>query len=74
MTDVKNYMLDSAVYQGPSIIWVSAWRSRAAVENLEKAIRRTPGDDLKIVAVERDYTKIDRKDAPSEMPGGISKL
>jgi heme-degrading monooxygenase HmoA len=71
---VKNDLLDSSVYQGPRTAWVSAWRSQDAADNLEKAIPREEGDALVKMMVERDYTKTDRKDAPSELPGEKSRL
>ena len=71
---VKEGMLDSSVFQGPRILWVSGWRSAAAASKFEKAIPRIEGDSLSRVRVERDYTKSDRKDAPSENPGEVSRL
>jgi heme-degrading monooxygenase HmoA len=71
---VKNDLLDSSVYQGPRTAWVTAWQSQDAADNLEKAIPREEGDALVKMVVERDYTKTDRKDAPSELPGEKSRL
>jgi heme-degrading monooxygenase HmoA len=71
---MKKDMLDSSVFQGPRTLWVSGWKSQDAAENFEKAIPREEGDTSIIMAVNRDYTKSDRKDAPSESPGGRSRL
>ena len=71
---VKKDMLDSSVFQGPRTLWVSGWKSQDAAENGGKAIPREEGDTLIIMAVNRDYTKSDRKDAPSASPGGGSRL
>ena len=71
---VKKDLLDSSVYQGPRTAWVSAWRSQDAADNLMKAIPRVDGDALVKMVVERDYSKTNRNDAPSESPGEKSRL
>ena len=71
---VKKDMLDSSVFQGPRTLWVSSWKSQDAAENLMKALPRESGDTLINMVVNRDYTKSDREDAPSESPGDRSRL
>lgn len=71
---IRKYILGSSVYQGPRIVWVSAWQSQDAAENLMKMPPRQDGDEIIAVRVRRDYTKSDRGDAPSDSPGDKSKL
>ena len=72
--ELKGNMLDISVFQGTRILWISAWRSSAALRKFLKAIPRIENDSLVQVKVERDYTKFDRNDAPSQTPGETSKL
>jgi heme-degrading monooxygenase HmoA len=68
--EISDELLDSSVYQGPRILWISAWKSEAAASRFEKLIPRTSGDEAKFILVKRDYSKVSRGDAPSETPGG----
>ena len=63
-------LLDSAVYQGPQILWISSWNTQAAAARFEKLLPRVPGDEVKYILVKRDFGQLSREDAPSEIAGG----
>ena len=71
---MRDDLLDSVVYQGSRIVWISAWPSRGAAQKLREALPRVDGDTLIILAVERDYTKNEREEAPSKVPGGSGSI
>ena len=77
-TDVRSSatrdIVSSAVYQGPKTVWVAVLRNKVAAEMLKSALLREQDDALVQIVVERDYTKSDRKDAPSDTPRGKCKL
>ena len=68
-TEIKEYLLDSSVYHASQAVWISTWSSGFAASKFERLIDRVPGDIVKRIRVMRDYTKVHRKDAPSEEPG-----
>ena len=70
-SQVKENLLDSAVYRASQAVWISAWRSKAAAREFERSIHRVPGNSVKRIQVLRDYTKADRKDAPNLIPGSL---
>ncbi|ETI24409.1 hypothetical protein G647_03778 [Cladophialophora carrionii CBS 160.54] len=71
--EISDELLDSSVYEGPQILWISAWKSEAAASRFEKLLPRTPGDDVKFILVQRDYSQASRKEAPSATAGGEPK-
>lgn len=70
--DLKMDMLDSLVFLGDKILWVTTWRTREAAKKFAEGVRidRMQGFTAVSVRIERDYTRSDRADAPSEVPGG----
>ena len=54
---------DESVYQSEkTVLWISSWKSDAAAVKIETALQRVEGDTVQRVKVERDYTKVDRRD------------
>ncbi len=69
--DTSDELMDSAVYQGPKILWISTWNSQAAASEFGKLLHRVADDEIKYILVKRDYGQLNREDAPSEIAGGI---
>jgi heme-degrading monooxygenase HmoA len=74
VASIKEDLLGSAVYQGSRIMWISSWPSREAAQKLVEALPRVGNDTLIVLAVDRDYGKTERQQAPSEVPGGNSGM
>lgn len=68
-TELQSELLDSSVYLGPHTLWISSWQSEAAASTFANLLPRSQGSEVKLIAVERDYTKSNRKDAPNENAG-----
>ena len=69
--EMKPDVIDSSVFHGPQTLWISAWRSKEAAEKFEKVLPRVSGDFPLHLRIERDYSKVNRADAPHEKPGMI---
>lgn len=72
-SQLKGEVLDSVVFTGDQTptLWVTSWRSEDAAIQFEKSITTLPEDKLVRVRIDRDYTKVDRQDAPHESPGMV---
>ncbi|KAK3707270.1 hypothetical protein LTR37_012271 [Vermiconidia calcicola] len=62
---VLKRLLDHSVWLTEThILHVSGWPDAALAEGFEHSIKRVPGDWLRRIAVDRDYTGQDRDEAP----------
>lgn len=68
-SQLKSEVLDSAVFQGPSTVWITAWRSKDAAMRFAKSVESSSGDKVVRIRIDRDYTKTERNDAPNQIPG-----
>jgi len=68
-TGLQSEILGSSVYIGQQTLWISLWKSQEGAMKFANSLSRSPGDDVKLVRVRRDYTKSRRKDAPNEIAG-----
>lgn len=68
-TELRLELLGSSVYLGEQTLWISSWKSQEAAIKFANLLSRSPGDDVKLVSVGRDYTKSNRKDAPNKIAG-----
>lgn len=62
-------LVESCFYQGEKGCWIAGWRTREAVDRLEKILNLESVEKIIKLQVDRDYTKTNREDAPHETPG-----
>ena len=70
LDSLETNLLDSCYYQGEKGLWITAWRTREAVDRLEEILDLETVEKIIKLQVDRDYTKTSREDAPHETPGG----
>ncbi|KAK5165269.1 uncharacterized protein LTR77_009367 [Saxophila tyrrhenica] len=67
--DGWNGLVDFDEYEGETgLLWLTGWRTPFDAARFMNAIRADSGS-VTCVRVERDYTKVERRQAPSETPG-----
>lgn len=63
---VKQGLVDSTVFQSEHlIVWLSGWRTKAAVVGFLGSVVGVDGDAVHLVRVKRDYGISDRSEAPA---------
>lgn len=71
-TTLKDILDQSTWVTKTHVLHVSGWSDVASAEAFEGSIRRVPGDWRRRIVVTRDYTKVDRKEAPPKTELGLA--
>lgn len=65
---IMKEMIDHSIWVTKThVLHVSGWLNVASAEVFERSLRRVPDDWQRRIMVVRDYTKVDRKEAPEKI-------